>query len=138
MVEAIGQVLVFAVVVAISPIPIIGVILMLSTPLARTNGPAFVAGWVVGLAVAGGIVLAISGGAGATEGGGPADWVNILKLVLGLAVIRIGFKEWRGRPKPGEPVTMPSWMNAIDHFTAGRSAGLGVALSAINPKNLCS
>ena len=31
---------------------------------------------------------------------------------------------------------MPKWMAAIDSFTAGRSFGLGVLLSAVNPKNL--
>lgn len=45
--EAIGSVLSFAVVVAISPIPIVGVVLMLGTPRARSNGPAFLAGWLL-------------------------------------------------------------------------------------------
>lgn len=31
---------------------------------------------------------------------------------------------------------MPKWMAAIDEFTAGRALGLGVLLSAVNPKNL--
>jgi threonine/homoserine/homoserine lactone efflux protein len=31
---------------------------------------------------------------------------------------------------------MPKWMAAIDSFTAGKSFGLGVLLSAVNPKNL--
>ena len=31
---------------------------------------------------------------------------------------------------------MPKWMAAIDQFTAGRSLGLGVLLSGVNPKNL--
>jgi hypothetical protein len=39
--QAIGQILPYAVAVAVSPVPIIGVVLMLSTPQARTNGPAF-------------------------------------------------------------------------------------------------
>jgi hypothetical protein len=42
--EAIGQILPLAVVVALSPIPIVGVVLMLSTPRGRANGPAFVSG----------------------------------------------------------------------------------------------
>lgn len=36
---------------ALSPLPIIAVVLMLTTPQARVNGPAFVAGWLAGLAV---------------------------------------------------------------------------------------
>jgi Sap, sulfolipid-1-addressing protein len=51
--EAIGQPLPFAVGVALSPAPIAAVILMLITPRARANGPAFILGWIVGIAVAG-------------------------------------------------------------------------------------
>jgi hypothetical protein len=55
--QAIGQILSFAVGVALSPVPIIAVILMLVTPRARANGPAFVVGWLVGLAIVGAVVL---------------------------------------------------------------------------------
>ena len=61
--EAIGNVLPAAVGVALSPIPIIAVILMLSTPRARSNGPAFAVGWVLGLAVVSAIVLLLAGDA---------------------------------------------------------------------------
>ena len=47
--QVIGQFLPSAVGVAISPIPIIAVVLMLGTPKARTDGPAFAAGWIVGM-----------------------------------------------------------------------------------------
>ena len=46
--EAIGQVLPTAIGVAISPLPIVAVVLMLVTPAGRVNGPAFVLGWIVG------------------------------------------------------------------------------------------
>ena len=57
--EAIGQVLSFAVGVAISPLPIVAVVLMLATPRARVNGPAFVLGWIVGLSLVGTVVLLV-------------------------------------------------------------------------------
>lgn len=134
--EAIGQVLPLAVVVALSPIPIVGVVLMLSTPRGRANGPAFVAGWIVGLAVLGTLVLLISGGAGASSGGQPADWVSWLKLLLGAVLLRLALKQWRGRPRAGEEASLPSWLRSVDHFTASRASALGIGLSAVNPKNL--
>jgi threonine/homoserine/homoserine lactone efflux protein len=134
--QAIGQVLALAVGVGLSPIPIIGVVVMLATPRARSNGPAFLVGWILGLAVLGTLVLLISGGADAAEKGQPADWVNVLKLVLGAALLVLAAKQWRGRPRPGTEAELPTWMTAADHFTAARSAALGVALAAINPKNL--
>ena len=60
--EAIGQVLPLAVVAALSPFPIIAVVLMLATPRARTNGPAFLLGWIVGITAVGTIVLLVSSG----------------------------------------------------------------------------
>lgn len=134
--QAIGQVLAFAVAVGLSPIPIVGVVLMLSTPRARTNGPAFIFGWIAGLTLLGTIVLLVAGGAGASDGGQPADWANLLKLGLGGALLLLALKQWRDRPREGQTAKMPSWMRSVDHFTAGRSAGLGFALSAVNPKNL--
>jgi threonine/homoserine/homoserine lactone efflux protein len=134
--DAIGQVLSYGVGVALSPIPIIAVVLMLGTPRARANGPAFMAGWLIGLSVAGAIVLAISSGASASEGGAPADWVSILKLVIGALLLLVAAKQWRGRPRGDEDASLPKWMRAIDQFRPQRALAMGVALSAINPKNL--
>jgi Sap, sulfolipid-1-addressing protein len=61
--EAIGDLLPPAVGVALSPIPIVAVILMLGTPRARTTGPAFAAGWVLGLVAVSVIVLLLAGDA---------------------------------------------------------------------------
>jgi hypothetical protein len=134
--EAIGQVLSYAVVVAISPIPIVGVVLMLGTPRARTNGPAFLAGWLLGLSVVGIVVLLVAKGAGADDDGGASSGVSWLKIALGLVLIALAVKQWRGRPRGDQAGALPGWMQAVDHFTAGRAAAMGVALSAINPKNL--
>ena len=49
--RGISEVLPFAIGVAISPIPIIAVILMLFSERAKVNGPVFLAGWVIGLSV---------------------------------------------------------------------------------------
>ena len=136
MADAIGQVLPLAVGVALSPIPIIGVILMLGTPRARANGPAFILGWVIGLAVVGTIVLLVSSGANAEEGGEPADWVSVVELILGLLLLLVALKQWRGRPHDDDEASLPKWMASIDRFTAGRAAAMGLALAAINPKNL--
>jgi Sap, sulfolipid-1-addressing protein len=72
--DAIGHTLALAVGVALSPVPIIAVILMLVTPQARVNGPAFVVGWLVGLAIVGTIVLLVAGPANANDDGQPATW----------------------------------------------------------------
>jgi threonine/homoserine/homoserine lactone efflux protein len=134
--QAIGQALPFAVGVALSPVPIIAVVLMLSTPKGSVNGPAFLTGWVVGIAVLGTIVLLVAGGASASKHGSPATWVSIVKIVLGVLLLLLAAKQWRGRPRGERQPELPGWMKSIDTFTGVKSVGMGVVLSAVNPKNL--
>ena len=122
--QAIGDLLPSAVGVALSPIPIIAVILMLGTPTAKRNGPAFAAGWILGLVVVSVIVLVVASGAdesGSTSSG-TVDWVKVL---LGLAFFAMARRQWQSRPRPGHEATLPKWMAAVDRFTAGRSFALG-------------
>jgi threonine/homoserine/homoserine lactone efflux protein len=133
--QAIGQVLPFALGVAISPVPIIAVVLMLVTPRARSNGPAFVVGWLLGLSIVGTIVLLVAPD-GTSDSGGPATWVSTLKLVLGVLLLLLALKQWHSRPHEGEQAPTPKWMGAIDGFTAPKALGAGAVLSGANPKNL--
>lgn len=134
--EAIGSVLPLGVGVALSPLPIIAVVLMLATPRGRTNGIAFIVGWVLGLAAAGAIVLLISGGASAATRGQPATWVSVVKIVLGAGMLLLAAHQWRSRPRRGEQPQLPGWMTTIDRFGPSQSAMLAIGLSAVNPKNL--
>jgi threonine/homoserine/homoserine lactone efflux protein len=134
--DAIGQVLSLGVGVSLSPVPIIAVVLMLGTPRARSNGPAFVLGWVLGLALVGTVILLASSGADASDQGDPADWVGVLKIVLGALLLLVAARQWRGRPRAGEEAELPKWMRTIDGFTPARSLAMGALLSGVNPKNL--
>jgi threonine/homoserine/homoserine lactone efflux protein len=134
--QAIGEVLSFGVGVALSPLPIIAVVLMLATPRGRTNGPAFLTGWVLGIAVLGTIVLLIASGASASEHGSPATWVSIVKLFLGVLLWLLAVRQWSGRPRGGKEPQLPPWMKSVDTLTPVKSAGMGALLSAVSPKNL--
>jgi len=134
--QAIGQALSFGVGVALSPVPIIAVVLMLATPHGRVNGPAFIAGWVFGLAAAGTILLLGASGAEASSSGAPAEWVSIVKIVLGAVLLGLAARQWRGRPRGDAEPELPAWMKTIDTFTPVKALGMGILLSAVNPKNL--
>ena len=132
---AIGDLLPTAVGVALSPVPIIAVILMLGTPWATTNGPAFAVGWVLGLAIVSTIVVLVASGSDDPDSGSSTA-VDVVKVLIGLLFLVMALGQWRKRPKQGQAAVMPSWMSAIDKFTPGKSLGLGAALSGVNPKNL--
>ena len=131
--NAIGGLLPFAVGVMVSPMPIVAAVLLLLTPRARANGLAFLAGWVGGIVGAGALLLALAGSAGASEQGEPAAWVSWLKLLLGVLLLVVAGRQWRGR---SHAVATPKWMGALDRFTPGKAAATGVLLGTISPKNL--
>lgn len=127
-----GALLSLALTVAISPLPIIAVVLILATPRGRVNGPAMVGGWVATLAAIGG--LAVGAGDLLTRDAGAAAgaWLSIgfgALLLVGAA------RQWRGRPRgDGEP-RLPAWMARLDGLSPAGAAGVG-AVAVLNPKNL--
>lgn len=128
-----GEVLGLAVGVAISPVPIIAVILMLFSKSATVNSLSFLAGWVIGLLGVGVVVLA--SGLSSSDGA-PSTASGWIKVLIGVLLLALGVKQWRSRPAPGDTAPVPAWMATIDGFTPVKSFGVGVLLSAVNPKNL--
>jgi threonine/homoserine/homoserine lactone efflux protein len=134
--EVIGDVLPSALGVAISPVPIIAVILMLLAPRARAASVAFLLGWVVGVTVVVVVVTLVVDPVDSSEPDDPSTFSSVLKLVLGALFLLLALRSWRSRPRPGQAAAMPSWMSAITDFNATKALGLGLLLSAVNPKNL--
>jgi len=131
----IGEILPLAVGIAISPIPIIAVILMLLSPRAKGASVGFMIGWVAGIIVAV-VVFTLLSSVIPQNAGRPSKTSGIIKIIFGALLLFLALRQWRGRPAKGEQAVMPKWMSAIDSMTAGKAMGLGFLLSAVNPKNL--
>jgi threonine/homoserine/homoserine lactone efflux protein len=134
--DTFGDILPLAVGIAISPVPVIAVILMLFSDRARSNGPAFLVGWLVGVAAVTVVVFLLADAGDVATDSDAATGVSWGKLVLGALLLALGVRHWRTRPARGEQAPAPKWMDAIDVFTPVKAFGTGVLLSAINPKNL--
>ena len=132
--DAIGGLLPAAVAVALSPIPIVAVVVVLGAPRARTAGPAFALGWIAGLLAVSVVVVLLVGSASDPDSDDPG--VNWLKLGIGIVFLLMAAKQWTKRPRPGKEPEVPGWMATIDSATPPRAALLGMALSGANPKNL--
>ena len=134
--EAIGQVLSLGVAVAISPLAIIAVTLMLVAPHGRVTAPSFLAGWLLGLVVVGAVVLLVVGPAEIGAAGQPEDWVSWVLLVVGMLLLLVAWRQWRGRPRGDDIAKGPKWMAAVRGFTALQAFGFGALFSGGKPKNL--
>ena len=87
-----------AAVVAVSPLPVLAVVLMLLTDRGRTNSLAYLGGWAGGMA--GVAVIAALAGVGdvATH---PSRPVAFVMLVVAVAFIVGAVVEFRRRPRRG-------------------------------------
>jgi len=135
MTDALGQLLGSGIGVALSPIPVIAVILMLTTSRGRVTGVAFMLGWIVGLTAATVIVLLLAKDAD-EAGSTSADGAHIATLVVGLLFLALAVKQWRSRPQGDATPELPKWMAGIDGFSTPKCFALGALLSGANPKNL--
>src|SRR5262245_6324619 len=133
--QAIGELLPSAIGVALSPLPIVAVILMLGTDRARSNGPAFALGWIAGLVIVSVIVVLVAGDADNPHSATSTS-INWLQVGVGVLFLVMAGREWWSRPKHGEETELPKWLASIDAFSPAKSLALGAGLSAINPKNL--
>ena len=132
--DAIGDLLPSAFAVALSPIPIVAIVLILGAPNARSSGPTFAVGWIAGLLAVSVVVVLLVGSGDDPDSDDPGlDW---LKIAIGILFLAMAAKQWTKRPKPGKEPETPGWMATIDTATPPRAIVLGAALSGANPKNL--
>lgn len=136
--------LAYAAGVAISPTPIIVVLLMLFSRSGRGNAFAFLIGWVVGLSLLAIVIyLFLNTGKSALESSSPFSRPAI-EIFLGIGVIWIGKREWNKPLKQNAKEATPKWMASADQmlttssdkFTPRRALFLAIFMSALSPKNI--
>jgi hypothetical protein len=133
--SAVGEILPLGIGVAVSPAPIIAVILMLLTSRAKSNAPAFLAGWIVGLAVVGIVVLLISNRVDVATYDEDSTAASAVRALIGALLLVLAWRLWQSRPEEGEEPQMPSWMQRVEWVNPAMALGLGVLLSGVNPKD---
>ncbi|MFT4199298.1 GAP family protein [Gordonia sp. (in: high G+C Gram-positive bacteria)] len=144
MLSAIGTTIPLAIAITFSPFPIVAVILTLLSPHPERSGSAFAVGWLVGLTAVMTIVLVAARVFGASQSGSdggtdahPHHLANgIVHLVIGAALLVWAYLQWRQRPKPGETPEEPRWLTLVNGMGPAKCAGLGLVLSALNPKEV--
>jgi hypothetical protein len=124
----------FGLSIALSPIPILVVLLILSTHRARANSLAYLLGFAAGLGVLCvlGVLLIHQGRALAPRPtSGLIAWG---RLVFGALLLGLGCWRWR-TPVPADPKP-PARLAAVEHFRPVQALGLGAFNSAVSVRNL--
>lgn len=110
---------------------------MLVAPGGTRPAWAFAAGWVGSLAAVAAVVLLVADVADAEEPGGPATWVSILRIALGILLALFAAWQWRARGGHGTAASAPGWMRRLDGIGPAGSAGLAVSSSTSRSRRTC-
>ncbi|WP_331743308.1 GAP family protein [Kitasatospora sp. NBC_01300] len=119
-----------ALVIALSPLPIVPALFLLFTPRPRAAGGAFLVGWAAGILVVASVSTALAAVIETREE--TPTWASWTKAVLGVVLVLLAGRQWRSGSKTGTP----AWMRSLTDATPARALRLGLLLSAANPKNI--
>lgn len=128
----------FAVGIAISPVPIITVILMLFTPRPRSNGAGFVLGWILGIGIPALVVFLLDRMISQdNDASPPSRLASMLRIGMGIVLVLVAAWNWMHRNKPDEADRKPLLMRVVDSITPWKAVVLGFLFADVtNPKNL--
>lgn len=133
--EIVMQILTPALGIAISPLPIVGLILILLGQNAKRNSLFYSVGWLLGNLTAFMVAIFFMG----TTTGGDKEVGSLQKLIfviLGGLMILLAVKTFMKRTKAGEEPKTPKWFEKMTSLKPQAALIFGMTLSAANPKNL--
>lgn len=136
MYEVIGSLIPLGLAVSLSPFPIIATILMLLSDRAKSNGVAFLLGWILAVTVVTAVVTLLAKAIELSDPESSRPIAGVLRILLGVVMLGLAWRKWRTRPAVGEIPAAPEWMSSIASAAPSRSFVTGLALAGANPKNL--
>ena len=129
-----AEVVPLALATAVSPLPLLALLVVLLTARAVPNGLAFALGWAIALLAVGAVTVALVGsGAGLDEQG---VLVSALEVIVGFGILLLAVQQWKRRPRGGAEAVVPRWLQVADRCTPRRAFAIGAVLVLANPKNL--
>lgn len=133
--DAIDIILPVATAIALSPLPIIAVVLIAGSAGARIAGPMYLVGWVVGLvalAIASAAITHLVGDIG-PRGEIVLDWLSVL---LGGLLLWAAANKWKTRPQGAEEPVTPKWLDALRQARPAVALLWGATMAVVNLKHV--
>ena len=133
----IGDVLPIAIGVAISVMPIVAAVILMTSVGGASKAWAFTAGYFVSvLALTLIIVLVGQQADSASSGESSSTLRSVVQILAGVALLFLSYRNFRNRNVPESDDSGPAWLKTVDKVSAPAAFGLGAASGGANPKNL--
>lgn len=113
--------------ITLEPIPLTTFIVILASRHGSRKGAAFVAGWIVALALVVAIVVVATGNSPPRSSTAPSLGVLAAKIALGAGLLLIALQRFRRSGRPRKPKSPPRWQAGVD----GMSPWYAMALAPL-------
>ena len=134
MIEALKEAFPMAIGLALSPFPVIAIIMILMTPRAKGNALGFLLGWFLGIYAIGCLVYLIPGLK--SDQGEPTAISGVLRILVGLVLLIFAIRLWLQKAKTNDQVATPKIFKKMDTLDFGKSIAIGPLFSVVNVKNM--
>jgi hypothetical protein len=130
------QLILIALGVAASPVPVVAVLVVLLTRRARVGSVVFAAAWVLGNALAITIALAFTAFLTRPRLGPDIPFEGAVMALLGIGLVATAVVSRRGRMRSTHPESPPAWVTAVDNLSPAGGALVALSNAMTSPKNL--
>jgi hypothetical protein len=122
--------------VALSPLPIVAVLIILLTKRARAGSLVFSAAWVLGNATAITLAVAFAGSFNRPRQGYDFPSEGLATLLFGIGLLVTAWLSRRRRWHKEDPQATPKWVEAVDDLSPMGGAVVAFSNALTSPKNL--
>jgi hypothetical protein len=110
--------------VAFDPIPLAAFLVVLPSKRGPRNGAAFVAGWLVSLAIVLTVTVLATGNNPPKPDTVPSLGALAARIAIGVVLVATAIREWRKTRRPKKPKKPPKWQEHVDNMSVWFAAGL--------------
>lgn len=122
--------------VAASPLPVVGVLVILLTKRARLGSLMFASAWVLGNVLAISLAINFADSVNQPFHGPDLQYEGAVSVLFGLGLALTGVLARRGRFRSEDPAAIPQWVHAVDNLSPVGGALVAISNAMTSPKNL--
>jgi hypothetical protein len=111
------ELMLIGVAVALDPLPLTAFLVVLPARQGARKGAAFVCGWLLSLAIVVTVTVLATGNDPPKPATVPSVAALVVKILLGVVLVRIAIRHIRARGRPKPPKKPPRWQAQVDSMS---------------------
>jgi len=118
------ELIIIGLAITLEPIPLTAFVLILASKGGSRKGAAFIAGWLLSLAIVIAGTVLVTGNNPPKSNTAPSLAALAVKILIGVVLVFIAVRKWRSLGKPKKPKKTPKWQTGIDNMSPLYALGL--------------